>query len=155
MVVSLVPKYCYYSNTIKLGKMPLFLLFLKTSLKLLTPSLRVKLAPEVGIPVGRHLGGRLATTLVATINDIFFLFPSSGRSARIKKLIWQTLKRAPINLRVGTFPDPVGHFGFCMWWGAPGATSLVLNFELDGLPKWIGLGNNRSRGKLQTSSSLW
>ena len=67
--------------------MPLFLLFLKASLKLLTPSLRVDLAPVVGIPVGRHLGGRLATTLVATINDIIFLFLSSRRRARIKKLI--------------------------------------------------------------------
>ena len=28
---------------------------------------------DIGVPVGWHLGGRLATTLVATINAIFFL----------------------------------------------------------------------------------
>ena len=86
-VSALSTQYCYYYNTIKLGKMPLFLLFLKASLKLLTTSLQVNLAPVVGIPVGRHLGGQLATTLVATINDIIFLFPLSRRHARIKKHI--------------------------------------------------------------------
>ena len=47
-----------------------------------------------GVPVGRRLGGRLAMTLVATINVIIFFlffFPvvyfSHRRSARIKKLI--------------------------------------------------------------------
>ena len=37
-----------------------------------------KLARACGVPVGRHSGGQLATTLVATKNDIFFsfLFPS-------------------------------------------------------------------------------
>ena len=31
-----------------------------------------QLARACGVPVGRRSGGRLATTLVATINDIFF-----------------------------------------------------------------------------------
>merc|ERR1712013_262122 len=61
----------------------------------------VKLVRACGVPVGRRSGGRLAMTLVATINVIiffffflfflFFLFSvvyfSHRRSARIKKLI--------------------------------------------------------------------
>ena len=33
---------------------------------------RKELAQAVGVPVGRRLGGRLVTTLVATINPIIF-----------------------------------------------------------------------------------
>ena len=54
------------------------------------------LARAVGVPVGRHSGGRLATTLVATM---------------IKKLILQKLTGEPKNLGVDPFPDPIGHFG--------------------------------------------
>ena len=60
-------------------------------------SKQLLLARACSIPVGRLSGGRLATTLVATKNDIVFsffffsfLFPSSTFLP---------------------FPDPVGHFG--------------------------------------------
>ena len=63
----------------------------------LTVGYFVQLARACGVPVGRHSGGRLATTLVATINVIIFSFLfffffsvvyfSHRRSARIKKLI--------------------------------------------------------------------
>ena len=65
----------------------------------LPPTLETKglLARSCGVPVGRRSGGRLAMTLVATINVIiFFIFYflffsvvyfSHRRSARIKKLI--------------------------------------------------------------------
>ena len=72
------------------------------------------LARAYGVPVGRRSGSRLATTLKATKNDIFFLsffYFSHRRSARIKKLIWRKLTGAPQNLGVDPFPDPVGHFG--------------------------------------------
>ena len=36
-----------------------------------------KLARVCGVPVGRRSGGRQATTLVATINDILFSFGTS------------------------------------------------------------------------------
>ena len=57
--------------------------------------LKKLLAQACGIPVGRRSGGRLAMTLVATINVIilflFFFFSvvyfSHRRSAQIKKLI--------------------------------------------------------------------
>ena len=35
---------------------------------------RKELAQAVGVPVGRRLGGRLVTTLVATINPIIFFY---------------------------------------------------------------------------------
>ena len=61
------------------------------SCKFLTAKV-LKLARSVGVPVGWHSGGQLATTLVATINNIispFFLvvYFSHRRSAPIKKLI--------------------------------------------------------------------
>ena len=70
-----------------------------------------------------HSAGRLATTLVATINDIIFSFPplfsfffsvvyfSHRRSARIKKLISESWQEHP-------FPDPFDHFGahWCSFW---------------------------------------
>ena len=55
-----------------------------------------KLAGMVGIQVGRRSGGRLATTLVATINILIYFSPpifssvvyfSHRRNARIKKHI--------------------------------------------------------------------
>ena len=69
-----------------------------------------------GLPSSRSkIGGRLATMLVATINNIsffffFFLFGLhrllfSQRSAQIKKLIQRKLTSVPKN------PKPVGHFG--------------------------------------------
>ena len=72
------------------------------------------LARACGVPVCRRSGGRLATTLVATKNDIiFFSFSprffssvatfSHRRSDQIKKLILQKSTGAPKNL--------VGHFG--------------------------------------------
>ena len=88
-------------------------------------SLDLFLARACGVPVGGRSGGRLATTLVATINVIIFFFSflfslffffsvvyfSHRRSARIKKLILRKLTGAPQNLGVDTFLDPVGHFG--------------------------------------------
>ena len=56
--------------------------------------IHMNLARAVGVPVGRCSGGRLATTLVATINDVIFSFSffllsvfffSHRRSARLKK----------------------------------------------------------------------
>ena len=51
-------------------------------------------AQACGVPVGQCSGGRLATTLVATINNIIFFLSFyflrcllSHRSARIKKLV--------------------------------------------------------------------
>ena len=46
------------------------------------PKLTLKLAQEYGVPVGPHLGGRLATTSVATKNNIIFSFFSFGTSVR-------------------------------------------------------------------------
>ena len=71
-------------------------------------------------------GGRLATTLVATIFIIIFFFFSRffprffffsvvtfsrRRSARIKKLIQRKWLEMANNLGLDPFPDPVGHFG--------------------------------------------
>ena len=59
------------------------------------------LAWACSVPVGRRSGGRLATTLVATINVIIFSFFysvvyfSHRRSAQIKKLFWRKLLRMP------------------------------------------------------------
>ena len=83
------------------------------------------LARACGIPVGWRSGGRLATTLVATINVIIFFFFflfffsflfsvvyfSHRRSAWIKKLIQQKLTGAPKNLGIHAFADPLSHFG--------------------------------------------
>ena len=80
------------------------------------------LAQAVSVPVVQHSGGRLATTLVATIYVIILHFPlfpfffsvatfSHGTIARIKKLILRKFTGAPKNLGVDTFPDPVGHLG--------------------------------------------
>ena len=41
---------------------------------LIARSVRVKFTQVVGVPVGQHLGGRLATMLVATFKNIIFLF---------------------------------------------------------------------------------
>ena len=79
----------------------------------------VLLARVVGIPVCQRSGGRLASTLVATINIIIFsrrFFPSvvyffHRGSVQIKVLILQKLTGAPKNLGLDTFPDPVSHFG--------------------------------------------
>ena len=68
---------------------------------------------------------------------------SHRRSAWIKKLIYQKLTGTPKNLKVDTFPDPVGHFGAhwrpfwilqavrcCRRWAsAPGAARLVFVFQ--------------------------
>ena len=86
----------------------------------------VVLARACGVPVGRRSGGRLAMTLVASINVIiFFLFSflfffpvvyfSHRRSARIKKLILRKLTGAPKNPGLDPLPDHVGHFG-ALWW---------------------------------------
>ena len=128
-----------------------------------------KLARVCGVPVGQRLGGRLATTLVATINVIIFslffsvVYFSHRRSARIKKL------RMPKNLRVETYPEPVGYFG-APWWpywilqavrrckrwvSAPGAAMLVLISKSSHIirmrvfqwtkPKIFNFGRNKSQ----------
>ena len=68
----------------------------------------------IGTSVSQYSGGRLATTLVATIDAIsptfFFsvIYFSQRRSARIKKLILRKLIRVSINLRLDLFQTPSG-----------------------------------------------
>ena len=102
--------------------------------------LRVKV---IGTSVSQYSGGRLATTLVATIDAIsptfFFsvIYFSQRRSARIKKLILRKLivGVGPKNLGVCIFPDPSailwppnGHFGFCRRCGIAGGERVPLGW---------------------------
>ena len=110
------------------------------------PTIDTKLARACGVPVGRRSDGRLATTLVATINVIIF-FPfflcrdlfsqkeCSDWKTCFAKIVWSAQ-----NPSGKTFPGTVGHFGapwrpfwnfqavrHCRRWAsAPGATRLVL-----------------------------
>ena len=58
------------------------------------------LSRAVGAPVGRRSGGRLATTLVATINVIIHFFPPFFHFFCLCR-----------SLGVHTFPELVDHFG--------------------------------------------
>ena len=66
------------------------------------------------------IGTSAGNDVVATIFIILFFPPfffssfatfSQRRSARIKKLVLKKLIRAPNNLGLDPFPDPIGHFG--------------------------------------------
>ena len=78
------------------------------------------LARAIGVAVGRRQAvdwQRRQWTAIFTIifHSIFHFFSvatfSHGRSAHMKKLIYQKLIGAPNNLGFNPFPDPVGHFG--------------------------------------------
>ena len=72
-----------------------------------------KWTQAVGNPVGRCLGGQLATTL----EDCYFYhsccFPIFSPSQPFLIEWLQKLAGASQNLRLDPLPDPSGHFGFC------------------------------------------
>ena len=96
------------------------------------------LAWVVGIPVGLRSGCRLATTLVATINDIIFflsfvsvVYFSHRRSAWIKKLICKSWRKAQkpkgwqlLQTTSAIVGPPSGHFGFCRLCSVAGSERL-------------------------------
>ena len=106
-----------------------------------------KLARACGVPVGRRSGGRLAMTLVATINILIFHFiPPFFRSPSLPFLIERVLgsknlfskswgsAQKPKGRHLSRPRQPFwGHFWFCRlcrrWASAPGTSKLAFFFN--------------------------